>query len=746
MNMPLGMCILNREGLVPLRSVKIDARIRDMFCDVTVEQCYCNDEPGAIEAVYTFPLPLDAVLLGVDVTLGGKALRGTVLPKAGAERGYENAMAEGDAAIRLEKIEPGLYFMSVGNLNPGEDAVIRVRYGQLLRWNSNDVRFHVPTTLAPRYGLPQMAPYQVPPVSLTAENRFSFGLRVEGLLAAAAIDCPSHRLTTRRDGEAIEIALAQGAAAMDRDLVLNFNLAAGAHSSAVSVAHGDGRVALLSWRPEISTAPDSAPRAYKILVDCSGSMAGDSINQARVALARILDSLRPEDRFDIVRFGSTHEAIFGGLRPAAVAELGLARARVAFLAADMGGTEIGAALRAAYELRGEVTGVRPDVLLITDGQVHNAESIVEAARASGHRIFSVGVGAGVAEAFLRRLASETDGACELVSPNEDMAGRILRHFQRLSALRARSARILWPGTPSREAPAQVSAVYDGDTCHVFAWLPASATGEVRVRVELEDGRIVEQTVPVQPVAEDAEVGAPGHPIARLAAAAWVAEAKSRGEAQAIALEYQLLTEYTDFLMVHQRTEDKKASDIAALRPVANMLAAGWGGVGDLGALRVNMQYDIGEVSLHASYGGEPDLMFAELDVPSPFSGLSASTLYMLENSMKLDADAGRLLSLDMKKLRQAGVPDAILDCLQRFINRGHDEYQVVLAFLHVLANIPGELQFSREAKHIVATAAAKLKPAREVQAGIFEALAAEIGFDTAFESWVKEVERPAKGQ
>ena len=80
MDHSIGLSIIHGEGQVPLRGVRLDARIRDLFCDVTVEQRYENTESKPIEAVYTFPLPLDAVLLDVQVTLGEKQLRGAVVP------------------------------------------------------------------------------------------------------------------------------------------------------------------------------------------------------------------------------------------------------------------------------------------------------------------------------------------------------------------------------------------------------------------------------------------------------------------------------------------------------------------------------------------------------------------------------------------------------------------------------------------------------------------------------------------
>ena len=73
---------------------------------MTVAQTYENREGQPIEVVYTFPLPLDAVLLDVEVTLGGKQLRGSVVPKQEAEAKYEEAIISGDAAIRLQRLDP----------------------------------------------------------------------------------------------------------------------------------------------------------------------------------------------------------------------------------------------------------------------------------------------------------------------------------------------------------------------------------------------------------------------------------------------------------------------------------------------------------------------------------------------------------------------------------------------------------------------------------------------------------------
>ena len=139
---------------VALCDVAVDAVLHDLLCEVTVGQTYRNDEQVNIEALYTFPLPLDAVLLDLAVEIGGKVLQGVVVGKKEAEEKYEDAVSDGDAAVMLEALEPGLYTMNVGNLLPGEQAKVTFRYALLYRWSgdrsaSSCLRPSLPDTVSP---------------------------------------------------------------------------------------------------------------------------------------------------------------------------------------------------------------------------------------------------------------------------------------------------------------------------------------------------------------------------------------------------------------------------------------------------------------------------------------------------------------------------------------------------------------------------------------------------------------------
>jgi Ca-activated chloride channel family protein len=207
-----------------------------------------------------------------------------------------------------------------------------------------------------------------------------------------------------------------------------------------------------------------------------------------MGISEILELLRPEDKFNVVRFGSSHQMLFPAPVPANAGNLKKAKNLLEILDADMGGTEIGQAVAAAIKAK-IPNKMSKTALLITDGEVWDWEKVTAMAVRSGFRFFIVGVGSAVSEAFVQTLADKTGGASELVSPNEDMAEKIVRHFKRIYFTKTENAKILWPGKASKTFPEHITSVYDGDTLHVFGRFKKKPDGDVELRAELENGEI-----------------------------------------------------------------------------------------------------------------------------------------------------------------------------------------------------------------------------------------------------------------
>ena len=153
---------------LPLLGMRARGRLDGLLFALEVEQRYRNDGDRPIEAVFTFPVPVRAALLGLELELGERRLEGVAIAKAQATERYEKAIDAGDAAVLLEAVGNGLHTVSVGNLKPGESAVIRYRHAELLEANRGLLRLQVPTVIAPRYGHPGDAGLEGPAVPATA--------------------------------------------------------------------------------------------------------------------------------------------------------------------------------------------------------------------------------------------------------------------------------------------------------------------------------------------------------------------------------------------------------------------------------------------------------------------------------------------------------------------------------------------------------------------------------------------------
>ena len=610
-----------RDGqAVNLMGVRLSGDLRGLMFEASIEQRFCNPGDKNVEVVYSFPLPWGGVLLSVDVVLRDKHLTGAVVEKKQAEARYEEAISEGDAAIMLEKNRDHSYSLNLGNLAAHEHCTITLRYAQTLQFEQRGLRLLIPTVIAPRYGDVEhdggLMPHQAPSHSLTADHSFELELRLHGELAQARVASPSHPIGVAHGksdhGSVLTVSLARRES-LDRDFVLVVDQLA--HDS-VAVAAQDcvepSRVAIMaSFCPRIRShgIPSTS---VKILVDCSGSMAGDSIDAAKRALQAIVRQFGAGDRFSLSRFGSTVEHRARGLWKATETTKLAAQRWVGALKADLGGTEMEAALSSTFALAQTVSS---DILLVTDGEISAIDSTIESAKGSGHRLFVVGIGSSPAETHLRRLAEATGGACDFVAPGEAVEPAVLRMFARLRSPQLADLSLEWPGgaVPEWVSPL-LPSVFDGDTVNAFALFEQVPTGNVRLlgrrSVDEVPQEIGTATLPSQLEVADT--------LSRMAAAVHFHSAGNKlsirqpADAIRLAVDYQLVTDKTNFLLVHARPDGEKATDMPELQKVDQMVPAGWGGTGSVMFSRKAAFFETRVVDYQTS----GSLDWSDVDAPS----------------------------------------------------------------------------------------------------------------------------------
>jgi Ca-activated chloride channel family protein len=406
--------------------------------------------------------------LGLSAHVAGKTWQGVVIEKTISEQRYEKAIEEGDTPIMVEKSGLGLYTAHLGNLKKGEEAIIEIEYTQLLKFDQGTVRLSIPTTVAPRFGDPVKTGKLKKPASvdadLSANYPFTLHLQCGGALAKGQISSPSHTVSTSLGDNSIHVRLDR-LGHLDRDIILNLQGLENTVFNSV-VKDDDQYVMLSSFTPTVPVVNEedqlSQPIDLKILVDCSGSMQGMSIAQACEGLRQLVKQLTEHDRASYTRFGSQIMHVIRTLH-ACTPEFvdNHLKAAIDNTDADMGGTEMHEALNKTFKISSKLLEERTgNVLLITDGEVWDIDKIIASANLSNHRVFAIGVGTAPADSLLQELAEQTGGACELVSPNEDMAGAIARMVNKMRTLTPTGLQVEWPCATTWTSPPPKS-LYQG---------------------------------------------------------------------------------------------------------------------------------------------------------------------------------------------------------------------------------------------------------------------------------------------
>ena len=573
----IGLHAKDMEANIGLVSAHVTGRLNGLVAQIKVRQVYKNWSDDNVECVYTFPLGWQSVLLGMRVELNGKSMTGTVKPKKVAEVQYEEAISSGDLPVMLERSGKDLYTANIGNIQTGDEVVIELDYAQILKAEDGAIRFSLPTTIAPRYGDASAAGlklHQQAEADPQAEQRLFLSLELSENLSLGTVYSPSHEIQLSRQGNQCSLKL-EGAAWLDRDFVLvidrlvDMNFAVAAHDSA-----RPGEATVLTggvYRP--TGFEKQHPISIKVLVDCSGSMQGDSIEQAKDCLGWLFGQLNNTDQVSFTRFGSTVHHDHSELKPCTLIYRQLLKASSRRLNADLGGTEIDDALKEviAIESGSPEESKNAVILLITDGEVWNIEEIIATVRASGQRIYAVGVGSAPSESLLKDMADVTGGASEMVTPRESMQKAVerllikIRHTQAIEQEVACEAPIVWQSKSAGHAASGSS---------LMSWTQIKTQGTTLDELEVIQTVYPNgQTTPC-PVIWDESLD-----LSRIAAALRLNDITKAKERERLAVEYQLVTSETNLILVHERAENEKADDMPELHQVKPMLAAGWSGNG-----------------------------------------------------------------------------------------------------------------------------------------------------------------------
>jgi Ca-activated chloride channel family protein len=520
-------------------SSDVRTTIEGRVARVEVEERFRNNGGAIAEGSYLYPLPGEAVFQNFSLWMGEQELRGEMMNAEQARGIYEEIVRRQKDPALLSLAGHGLVRAQVFPIQPGETRKVVLRYTQLLDRAGDALRV--------RYALGVRGD-KSGTWRLTVPDEDEFGVPYS----------PTHTLTTRRDGGRLEISL-ETREGGDIDLFLPLRRGLVGATVVTHAPGGEDGYAMLLIAPAAGEEGSVVPRDLSFVVDVSGSMSGQKLDQAKGALRQALASLRPGDRFRLVAFSSGVRHFRDGWAPATQDALREARAFVDNLQAD-GGTNIAGALDAV--LGTSVPESRlPIILFLTDGIPSVGEQQPDriASQAAGRigraRVFTVGIGHDVNTYLLDRLAREGRGAAEYVAPEasvEVAVGNMLNKLRRPALVNLRIVE-----TPVRlvdMSPAQLPDLFFGEELVVFTRYHGNGRGAVVIEGE-RNGRRERFTAEAdfRTTASDNEY------IARLWASRRIGDLtrqiRIEGQSDALirevrelGLRHGILTEYTSYLV------------------------------------------------------------------------------------------------------------------------------------------------------------------------------------------------------
>ncbi|HEX9075150.1 MAG TPA: VIT domain-containing protein [Anaerolineae bacterium] len=461
---------VNCPAYLTVKNHNVTVTIDNQIARTHVDETFINDSTYQLEGTYIFPLPEDAAISDFAMWVDGKKLEGQVLDRNQARQIYEDIVRRQRDPALLEYVGRNAFQARIFPIQPRTEKRVEIEYAQVLKAEQGLVRYAYPLNTE------KFSPKPLGSVSINVSVRSNTALK--------AIYSPSHDVSVSRGGDfQAKVGYEASNVKPDRDFVLYYAVTQDAIGLNLLTFRPDGPargvgedgffVMLVAPRVEVPVGQVIAKDVILVL-DISGSMQGQKIDQAKRALNYVLDQLNTGDRFNIIAFSTGTNAYASSLQPASARSD--ARSFVSRLKAE-GSTDIN---RALLEAMSNVDKERPAIVIFltdglpTTGETNSQKIIANVTNAAPKnvRVFTFGVGDDVNTVLLDTLADKLRGASGYVRPNEKIDEIVSAFYAKVSTPVLSDITVDWGGI-------NVSDVYPYPMPDLFAGTQLLVAGRYR---------------------------------------------------------------------------------------------------------------------------------------------------------------------------------------------------------------------------------------------------------------------------
>ncbi len=451
-----GQGVIIRPDFQPaaleLRQHRVNADIQEQVAVVTVEHEFYNPSSTTVEGSFLFPLPQNAQVSRFSMNVDGKEMVGELLTAEEARRIYEDIVRRSLDPALLEMADYRTFRARIFPIPPRATRRLTLRYDATLPIDGKIVTLQYPLQGAlshrgvntpppfPRPPMPQWQHEQRREPDQVRSQQSTIQIHINTTTAVKNIYSPSHRVEVRQESDRRATVTFEANNAIDgRDFLLYYSLDPNEIGASV-LAHrpytDKSGYFMLLISPQVN--PDATQvqgRDLVFVLDTSGSMAGEKMQQAKAALRYCLQRLGNRDRFGLVTFSSETRKFREALATIEIREEALYH--VDRLEAT-GGTNINEALLAATALLRNSERGNSMIIFLTDGLpstgIQDEGAIrrnIKDANRSNICVFPFGVGFDVNTRLLDGLAKESNAFSDYISPQENIEEKVSTFYEKV---------------------------------------------------------------------------------------------------------------------------------------------------------------------------------------------------------------------------------------------------------------------------------------------------------------------------
>ena len=279
---------------VKIEYQRVNVTIEDQIATTHIDQLFINEHDWMLEGVYLFPLPKGATVSELTMWVDGTPIESKILPAQEARAIYDEIVRQLRDPALLEYVGTDAIQANVFPIPPNAERRIEIEYQQILPAENGIIHYTYPQSTDLYTNLPL--------------DQQSIRVEVESNEPIRTIYSPSHLVDSVRDGEFNAVVGYEDANVIaDQDFELYYTVTPeeiGLNLLSYKEAGEDGFF-LLMVSPSVEVDPNEiVAKDVVVVMDTSGSMAGEKMEQAKEAARYVVNNLNPQDRFNIVTFAT----------------------------------------------------------------------------------------------------------------------------------------------------------------------------------------------------------------------------------------------------------------------------------------------------------------------------------------------------------------------------------------------------------------------------------------------------------